>query len=385
LKGEMQGLSAYVVLLLVLLYRGSVAQIPTACADRQSLEQMTCCPVTADGVCGEDAGRGECASVNFDRHSNDTTNVRVNWPHYYTRICKCSGNFGGYDCSRCKYGYYGPDCAARAIIPRKPVREFSEEEWREFIAIVRMTKTWETDYSVVLEERVPGTGDLAMTNISLYDLWVWLHHYAGKDGVDLFSPDYIDYAHIGPAFFTWHRLFHIFLENEIQAMLEAMGREDYYKFRLPYWDWRRGIQTSYGLPSEELFSFSRFGETRNVSNSPVVFGDLVGDWNAVCHATPEICNPNIPTGYIQRCPFIGNPILCHSSNPDWPSLQEVNELFKLEDYAVEPYDLYSVNSLGAVVDLPRVLMVWRNVVKTHTVYVLLVVPFVWAFLTILLS
>ena len=64
---------------------------------------MTCCPVTADGVCGGEAGRGECASVNFDRHSNDTTNVRVNWSHYHTRICKCNGNFGGYDCSRCKY------------------------------------------------------------------------------------------------------------------------------------------------------------------------------------------------------------------------------------------------------------------------------------------
>ena len=186
------------------------------------------------------------------------------------------------------------------------------------------------------------------------DAYEMLRVYFSCLNIPAVSPDYIDYAHIGPAFFTWHRWFHIFLENEIQAMLEAMGREDYYKFRLPYWDWRREIQTSYGLPSEELFSFSRFGETRNVSNSPVVFGDLVGDWNAVCHATPEICNPNIPTGYIQRCPFIGNPILCHSSNPDWPSLQEVNELFKLEEYAVEPYDLNSVNSLGAVVDLPRV-------------------------------
>ena len=65
------------------------------------------------------------------------------------------------------------------------MREFSEEEWQEFIAIIRMTKTWESDYKVVLEERVPGTADLNMTNASLYDMWVWFHHYAGKDGVDL--------------------------------------------------------------------------------------------------------------------------------------------------------------------------------------------------------
>ena len=165
------------------------------------------------------------------------------------------------------------------------------------------------------------------------------------------SPDFIDYAHLGPAFFTWHRWFHIFLESEIQVMLQAMGKEDYFKFRLPYWDWRREIQTSYGLPSEELFSFTRFGETRNVSNRPVVFGDLVGDWNAVCHNTPEqICDPNISTGRVQRCPFIGNPVLCHSSNPDWSSLQEVNELFQLNNYSVPPFNFSAMNGLRDRVD-----------------------------------
>lgn len=137
-------------------------------------------------------------------------------------------------------------------------------------------------------------------------------------------------------------------------MLKAMGKEDYFKFRLPYWDWRREVQTSYGLPSEELFSSRRFGETRNVSSSPVVFGDLVGDWDAICHAQLEICDPDVPTGKIQRCPFIGNPILCHSSNPDWPSLYDVNKLFNVDDYALPPYDFYSVGSLGALVDLPFV-------------------------------
>ena len=155
------------------------------CADTHSLEQMTCCPVTGDGVCGEEAGRGRCVPVDFEGHSNETTNVRVNWPHYYTRVCKCSGNFGGYDCSGCSYGYYGQDCASRAIIPRKPVREFSEEEWREFISILRLIKTRDSGYKVILEEKVPGTADLRMANLSLYDLMIWTHHYAAKDAFDL--------------------------------------------------------------------------------------------------------------------------------------------------------------------------------------------------------
>ena len=160
------------------------AQIPTACTDRQSLENLVCCPDTVDGVCGVSNGRGVCADVNFERYNTTTTDVRVNWPHYYTRVCKCNGNFGGYDCSRCKYGYYGADCGTKAILPRKPVRDFTDEEWNDFISILRMAKTYPSDYQVVLEESQPGTADLVMSNVTLYDLMIWLHHYAAKDGSD---------------------------------------------------------------------------------------------------------------------------------------------------------------------------------------------------------
>ena len=161
-----------------------VSQIPTACTDRRSLEDMTCCPASTAGVCGEDRGRGLCVAVNFTRHSNQTTDVRVNWPHYYTRICKCSGNYGGYDCSQCKYGYYGENCGTRAILPRKPLRDFTDEEWVDFVNIMRMTKTVDSGYKVVLEERVPGTAELVMSNISLYNLMIWIHHYSAKNAFD---------------------------------------------------------------------------------------------------------------------------------------------------------------------------------------------------------
>ena len=172
------------VFLLSILSQVVLAQIPTACADRRSLEDMTCCPATADGVCGEDAGRGQCAAVNFARHSTQTTNVRANWPHYYTRVCKCSGNFGGYDCSRCKYGYYGPNCATKEILPRKPVRDFTDGEWEDFTSIIRQSKTYDSGYQVVLEESLPGNADLMMSNISLFDLMIWIHHYSAKDAIN---------------------------------------------------------------------------------------------------------------------------------------------------------------------------------------------------------
>ena len=36
----------------------TVGQIPTACADDDSLKNLRCCPTTVDGMCGQDANRG---------------------------------------------------------------------------------------------------------------------------------------------------------------------------------------------------------------------------------------------------------------------------------------------------------------------------------------
>ena len=173
------------IFLVTVTFQAAVAQIPTACADRQSLEGMTCCPLTEYGVCGEEAGRGRCVEVNFAGHNNATTDVRANWPHYYTRVCSCSGNFGGYDCSRCNYGRYGDDCASRAIIPRRPVRDFTDKDWEDFVDILRLTKTYDPGYLVVLEETLPGTGELSTANVSLFDFMIWMHHYAAKDSSNI--------------------------------------------------------------------------------------------------------------------------------------------------------------------------------------------------------
>ena len=64
----------------------TVGQVPTACADDDSLENLQCCPTTADGVCGADANRGQCAELNIDGYSETTTDVRANWPHYFTQV-----------------------------------------------------------------------------------------------------------------------------------------------------------------------------------------------------------------------------------------------------------------------------------------------------------
>ena len=168
-------------------------------------------------------------------------------------------------------------------------------------------------------------------------------------------PDFLrrtDYAHTGPAFHTWHRYLHVWLEWEIQYILKNKGDNDYHTFRLPYWDWRVEIQKGIGIPVEELFTESRFGSTKNVSGFPRVVGDIVepDGWDSVCVQVPfAICDPNNNTGPLQRCPFTGTDP-CNSSNPDWATIQLVNDALAIGIYDTPPYNILSLKGYRAFID-----------------------------------
>ena len=156
------------------------AQIPTVCADQTSLENLTCCPNTTNGVCGEDSDRGACMTLDFPEHDLESSDVRENWPHYYTQICHCNGNFGGYDCSRCKFGYYGSDCSQFQVLPRPPARDLSDEDWADFTNILKLSKRYDSGYSAVLEDSRPGNASIPVAPLTIYDHYVWVHHYTTK-------------------------------------------------------------------------------------------------------------------------------------------------------------------------------------------------------------
>ena len=50
-----------------------------------------------------------------------------------------------------------------------------------------MLRTYDSDYTAILEESIAGNSNLKMTNITLYKLYVWLHHYAARDSYTLGS------------------------------------------------------------------------------------------------------------------------------------------------------------------------------------------------------
>ena len=114
-------------------------------------------------------------------------------------------------------------------------------------------------------------------------------------------------------------------EWEMQYMLKRIGHTNYHTFRLPYWDWRIEIQNSTGIRAEDIFTENRFGATHNVSGFSHVVGDIVGPdgWDTLCsHTIFQLCDPDISSGPIRRCPFTELPvILIHDTAATQTGLQ----------------------------------------------------------------
>ena len=167
------------------------AQFPSACSGADSLSTRRCCPDAGSGrgVCGGSAGHGQCVHITVtpSGRSEEESHkvVRDQWPHYFTQVCECSGNYAGVDCSRCKYGYYGDRCSMKSVNDRRPLSAFDAADWSDYKDILNMTRNHNSGYFVFKQEPARGATsfeDLSKAeSVTLYNLFVWVHHYAAKD------------------------------------------------------------------------------------------------------------------------------------------------------------------------------------------------------------
>ena len=174
------------------------AQIPAVCANNANLKARECCPNTPSGVCG--GNRGSCVNVNTlcktDYDSSMlpnsvtyyTTDGRFNWPsQIFERVCQCHGNYGGYDCLDCKFGYGESDCNTK--LPNRVRQSIAIlPNWSAYREQLRKAK--HEPYS---RYKVYIGGDLleeaSYVNVSLYDTFAWTHHYVSRTQVSSYPKD----------------------------------------------------------------------------------------------------------------------------------------------------------------------------------------------------
>ena len=144
-----------------------------------------------------------------------------------------------------------------------------------------------------------------------------------------------DYAHEATGFPTWHRLFLLWFEREMQHFLN----DD--TFTVHYWDWRDPDQRA------SLFESNRLGA--HYLQTSAVTGDLVNGWQTICwydgsggvsrpSANQNICDPKNDTGPLQRCP---DKERCAANYTGWPTYQDVQDAVYMTQYDIPDYNAFS--------------------------------------------
>ncbi|XP_035667639.1 tyrosinase-like [Branchiostoma floridae] len=339
------------IVLVVIFSRGD-AQFPRVCISDDLLEIKECCPIPQGFTepCGG-PGRGHCN----DTHIPDVENsVRINeyevddrrrWPTvFFGRTCACEGNFMGYDCTRCIWGYSGDDCSIKQKpAVRKNILNLNDEERSKFQRYFNNTKYTTSDFVYALEfkENIRGSQDFA--SLSVWDFFMATHYYASRATMPPASAEickeknecFLDFAHEGVGFPTWHRAYVLEFERAVQEV------NDDSDWTLPYWDWSAAEDNQCDICTNDYVG-------KNDPDGNLDTGSVFANWETICVDLPSFdeatnrthtkpCNVTEGTGKLKRNPGNADTDSLGESMARLPYTTEVDFALRFSTYDTPPY------------------------------------------------
>ncbi|CAL8372775.1 unnamed protein product [Gadus morhua 'NCC'] len=345
----MRGPYVCALVLLVLQLSGfCVAQFPRLCATSEALRTKECCPAwQGDGsACGAMSGRGFCAEVEVSeepwgpQYPHRGIDDRERWPlAFFNRTCRCAGNYDGFNCGECRFGYRGPGCGEFRESVRPNILSLSVAEQQRFISYLNLAKnTVNPDYVITTGTRaemgVDGENPM-FSDVNTYDLFVWIHYYVSRDAF-LGGPGNvwrdIDFAHESAAFLPWHRVFLLLWEHEIQKITGD------FNFTIPYWDWR-------DAQACDVCTDALMGGRSSLNPNLISPASVFSSWKVIC-TQPEEYNTQETL-----CKANGEgPLLRNPGNHDpgrvtrLPTSADVDAVVGLTEYETDTLDRFANGS-----------------------------------------